>query len=117
MCDQLCPINRILDLMGARSARQLGGAVYRDDDLVVVDTVSFGVENPAMDATEFRRLRLASGMTQESAATVLEVSHRTIVRWEAGEAGIDPLRAQAIRLRLARRIDGETPRRRVAQSA
>ena len=69
-----------------------------------------------MTRLEFKRLRLASGLTQESAASVLEVSARTIARWEAGKASPNGLEAEAIRRRLARRIDGENRPRRDVRS-
>ncbi len=57
-----------------------------------------------MSATEFRRLRHLAGLTQEQAAHILEVSHRTILRWESGESRIKPLKARAIRLILGERV-------------
>jgi DNA-binding transcriptional regulator YiaG len=41
-------------------------------------------------------------LTQETAARVLQVTHRTVRRWERGETNIDPLREEAIRNRFAR---------------
>jgi len=57
-----------------------------------------------MTSAEFRRLRRLAGLTQEQAAQVLEVAHRTILRWEHGESRLGPLRSEAIRLRLAKLI-------------
>jgi len=59
-------------------------------------------------STEFRRLRRLSGLTQEQAAQVLEVTHRTILRWEHGESRVGPLRSEAIRLRFAKHIVGQS---------
>ncbi len=57
-----------------------------------------------MTSAEFLRLRRLAGLTQEETAQVLGVAHRTVLRWEHGESRIWPLKAQAIRLRLAERI-------------
>lgn len=56
-----------------------------------------------MTAREFKTLRHMAGLTQEQAARLLEVAHRTVLRYEHGETRIGPLRAQAIRLRLSER--------------
>jgi transcriptional regulator with XRE-family HTH domain len=58
-------------------------------------------------ASEFRRLRHLSGMTQEQAARICGVAHRTILRWEHGDSRIRPLEAQAIRLRLVSTLFGQ----------
>lgn len=59
-----------------------------------------------MAPTEFKRLRHLAGLTQEQAAQILEVTHRTVLRWEHGESRIRPLEAQAIRLRLVSTLFG-----------
>ncbi len=61
-----------------------------------------------MTASEFRRLRHLSGLTQEQAARILEVSHRTILRWEHQESRLGALQSEAIRLRLAKLIVGQS---------
>lgn len=53
-----------------------------------------------MTGSEFRQLRSIAGLTQEQAAHVLEVTHRTILRWEHGDTRICALRAESIRSRL-----------------
>lgn len=60
-----------------------------------------------MKASEFRQLRLLAGMTQEQAARVCGVAHRTILRWEHGESKIGALESQAIRLRLVSTLFGQ----------
>ena len=60
-----------------------------------------------MDGPEFRQLRKLAGLTQEEAARVLLVSHRTILRWEHGASRIRPLKAYAIRAKLVRRMFGQ----------
>jgi len=49
-----------------------------------------------------------AGLTQEEAAQLLGVSHRTILRWEHAETRMGPLKAQAVRLRLAQRLLGSS---------
>jgi DNA-binding XRE family transcriptional regulator len=112
----LSTLREATDSLGRLLGERSGRAAPEEPHLVCVDNLTSGAEDAPMDKEEFRRLRHASGMTQESAAACLEVSHRTVVRWEKGDASIDPLRAQAIRLRLARRIDGENGRRRRVMS-
>ena len=48
------------------------------------------------------------GLTQEEAARLLGVSHRTILRWEHAETRIGALQAQAVRLRLTQRLLGSS---------
>jgi transcriptional regulator with XRE-family HTH domain len=60
-----------------------------------------------MTAGDFRRLRHLAGLTQEATAQLLEVAHRTVLRWEHGESRIGVLQAEAIKARLAARILGQ----------
>jgi transcriptional regulator with XRE-family HTH domain len=53
-----------------------------------------------LNRIEFRQLRALAGLTQERAAQLLGVSHRTVLRWEAGDTNIDVLRGSAIRARF-----------------
>ena len=54
-----------------------------------------------MEASEFHRLRLLTGLSQEMVGvTVLGVSARTVARWESGESRISELEAGEIRRRL-----------------
>lgn len=53
---------------------------------------------------EFKRLRKLARLTQERAAALLQVSHRTVLRWEAGQCRIRPLMAEPIRQRLTQEI-------------
>lgn len=50
-----------------------------------------------MDNNEFKRLRKSKGYTQTDLAKKLEVSSRTIQKWESGETPINPM---AIKLLL-----------------
>ena len=54
-----------------------------------------------MTAQDFITRRKACGLTQAGAALLLEVTVRTIDRWEHGRTKIDELRADAIRRRFA----------------
>lgn len=53
-----------------------------------------------MTNVEFKKLRHLAGLTQEQTARVLDVTHRTVIRWEHGEHRIRKLQAQSIRTRL-----------------
>lgn len=55
-----------------------------------------------MTAQEFRQLRRLAALTQEQTARVLDVTNRTVLRWEHGDTRIGLLRAEAIRARLLR---------------
>ena len=57
-----------------------------------------------MEAGDFRKLRRLAGLTQEAAARLCGVTHRTILRWEHGESRIRDLQAQSIRVRLTERL-------------
>jgi DNA-binding transcriptional regulator YiaG len=59
---------------------------------------------------EFRKLRRLAGLTQEQTARVLEVTTRTVMRWEHGETKLGPLRSQAIRVRLLEEMFGHSLR-------
>lgn len=108
---------RTLSWWGRVHAGHSYGVARDVTDLTLpLDTLSGGVHPVVMDAAEFRRLRAASGLTQESAAAILEVSERTVARWEAGKASPNGLEAESIRRRLARRIDGENRPRRDVRS-
>jgi transcriptional regulator with XRE-family HTH domain len=60
-----------------------------------------------MQGSDLKRLRALAGMTQERAAQLLGVTHRTILRWEHGESRIGDLQAQAIRIRLVHQLFGQ----------
>jgi transcriptional regulator with XRE-family HTH domain len=57
-----------------------------------------------VDAKDFRHLRRLAGITQEQAARICGVTHRTILRWEHGESHIHDLQSQAIRQRLVAQL-------------
>lgn len=57
-----------------------------------------------MEGKDFRQLRRLAGLTQEQAARLCSVTHRTVLRWEHGESHIGDLQAQAIRQRLVMRL-------------
>jgi len=57
-----------------------------------------------MTNVEFRKLRTLAGLTQEQTARILEVAHRTVMRWEHGDTPICPLLGEAIRARLLKRL-------------
>lgn len=57
-----------------------------------------------MEPKDFRTLRRLAGLTQEAAARICGVTHRTVLRWEHGESHIGDLQAQAIRVRLVARV-------------
>lgn len=59
-----------------------------------------------MDGGEFKQLRRLAGLTQEETARVLDVTHRTVMRWEHGDSRIKPLIAQSIKARLLARLFG-----------
>jgi len=50
-----------------------------------------------MSGTELRQLRSIAGLTQEQAARALDVTQRTVWRWEHNINRIDELKAKAIR--------------------
>jgi hypothetical protein len=55
---------------------------------------------PQMTAVRFKQIRAAAGVTMEQAAKTLNVSLKTIWRWENGKAGIDGFKASMIKARL-----------------
>ena len=57
-----------------------------------------------MTGLEFRSLRRLAGLTQEQTARVLEVTHRTVMRWEHGETRISSLNSEGIRARLLKQL-------------
>ena len=61
-----------------------------------------------MNASEFKRLRRLAGLTQEQAARMCCVTHRTVLRWEHGESRIRELQGQAIHARMVDRLFGRT---------
>jgi len=50
-----------------------------------------------MTGIEFKQLRTFAGLTQERAARELDVTQRTVWRWEHEISRIDELKAKAIR--------------------
>lgn len=63
-----------------------------------------------MTGVEFKQLRRLAGLTQEKAAQVLGVTHRTIIRWERSETRIKHLYEDAIRRRFVTRMFGVSTR-------
>lgn len=59
-----------------------------------------------MTASEFRRLRLAAGLSLNGAARVLGVARSTICRWENGGRRIPSAAADTLRELAARQDDG-----------
>jgi transcriptional regulator with XRE-family HTH domain len=64
-----------------------------------------------MTGAEFRQLRRLAELTQEQAARELDVTQRTILRWEHGDTRICTLRSEAIRARLLRIAFGPVERK------
>jgi DNA-binding XRE family transcriptional regulator len=64
----------------------------------------FNLGISGLTAPEFKQLRRLAGLTQEQAARALDVTHRTILRWESGDSRIGVLKAPEIRRRLLKRI-------------
>lgn len=107
----------VLQLLSSGAVIQQPAAAVCESQPQDLDSLASEVDTSDMNGDEFRRLRLASGCTQESAAAILQVSPRTVARWEAGKAAPNSLEAESIRRRLARRIDGENRPRRDVKTA
>jgi DNA-binding transcriptional regulator YiaG len=98
----MCPLRKLLaDLLAVHlSCPGCDPETLHVDNVAIEEhaaDVGFTGGEPGMSSREFRVLRSASLLTMQECARLLNVSLKTIWRWENAEARIDHFKAVAIR--------------------